>query len=239
MRIVEKAKCLFWILVVEDVSDTLEQLVSLIQESIGEVGIDKAVAVDAAIKMIRQRRKEAVRYDLAILDFKLPAGQGDDPEVDETVCRELRRDRVPIIHITGFPNDPIIQAHMNTVHQRPDLAGANVSLLPKDRGWARRIVDLVRPYHRDQVSRAVAGELEAVFGHLAMGSTPVEGVCCRRRSSGRKCGTHAMIRLRAQIEHNWPYLDEATRETIRRIFPVVELDGPVKRLSLVPIREKR
>ena len=114
--------------------------------------------------------RKAFHTTLAILDFKLPKVRGGHPEVDESVCQELREDHVPVIHFTGYPNDPSIERHMMRAHSEHSdspqvIRWGPVALIDKsDVSYLSRILKMLAPYYQEQVSNAVTRELASVFG---------------------------------------------------------------------------
>jgi len=229
---------IFRVLVVEDTLYTLRFLAKLLREALGRVAVDTAQTVDEGTGLIERRRSEGIRYHLGLLDFKLPSSPGMQPEVDTRICHRLRQDGAPIIHYTGWPDDPEIKAHMRELHSEEELSGARVTLVAKTATseWAERILELTIPYRREVISGMIRERLHAVLGvgvrDGAMGShaEPLD----LDHAASRRCGTHALIQLHEDIIQNWGGLKDSLKSEIKHIFPVADLDGEEKRLSLLP-----
>ena len=85
---------MFRILIVEDRDNTREQLFRLFSEEFPKAKIEKAGTVREALKKIHSLNSRGLYYHAVILDFKLPESMGENPEIDVSICNEIR-DKMP------------------------------------------------------------------------------------------------------------------------------------------------
>lgn len=232
----------FRILLVEDDEYTREFLNDLITETLDPVYIDAVDNVGDALQLISRRRQEGMPYHLALLDFKLPPTKGMQHEIDVRVCQELKTAKVPIIHFTGYADDPAIRQHMATVHPNEELAGVPVSLIEKTASgkWVNDVIDLMVPYHHKVISKSVRERVDVVFGKGAADAD--HGPHARFHESALAdrigCGTCALLDLYDAIVNNWSILEPGLQKEIRERFAVCELEGEEKRLSFFPLEDE-
>ena len=232
----------FRILIVEDHRHTLAFLAQLIAKVFTAVVIDRADNVADARNLINARRKEGLPYHLALLDFKLPSDVGRQDEVDLSLCGLLKSDRVPIIHFTGWSDDPLVKAHMQKVHPKDELRGVPVTLIRKTvtGQWAKQILALIAPYHRWKISDMLRHRLEVVLGEGLSDNGNAADTRSHESAAagGRGCGTHALLQLYDDIVNNWTILEPGLKKEISGLFAVCKLNGEEKRLSFFPLEDQ-
>lgn len=231
MKTVAQTDCpsvVFRVLIVEDELDVLNDLNHILTNTFPRVQITVAENVRAARELIDRMDAEHIDFDLAILDFKLPADEGMNVVIDDSLCKRLRPSGVPIVHITAWVDDAIIQ-HLkddtayHTLHEGPVVA-IQKTITPE---WIKELVEKVKPYFEEIVSEQVVTQLHKLFGD----PSDRRGRYLRDTSQ-MQSATYALSDLQRAIRDLWTFLTPEVKDEIRSVFQVVELDGPKKRLSL-------
>jgi CheY-like chemotaxis protein len=218
------------LLLVEDVEGTLDQLYKLLTEVFADFAhIDPARSVAEGLQLIERAARERLPYDVAILDFKLPRESGHHPEIDESLCRAIQEQmrHTLVIHITAFPQDPLVLSHLERWHNAPTEPRAScVSKL--NGGWARELIETLQSY---LYGSRIQEQLEELLGVGASGAALPARATTRTR--GDRSLTHSLARLCRDISAYWPYLDAFLKKRINTYF-VVDADQHPIRVGLKP-----
>lgn len=196
---------MFRILLVEDILNTLEQLRELLQEVFPNLLIETASTVAEGQNKI----KSSQTFDIAILDFKLPVEKGLTPEIDKSLCQEIKS-RMPqtlVIHITAFHEDDAVNKHIARYH-----AGKNdpsAELIQKGDDWPEKLISKIKAYLIEQ-------QLYNLFEKQA------EAAGARKVSRGSGSFTHMLAALSRDIVAYWSDLDDPTKAKIREYFETAE-----------------
>lgn len=213
----------FRFLIVEDEDDARQQLAALFREVFPNARIDAGGTVDEGLQLIRDAVERKEPYDIAILDFKLPRSQGENPEVDESLCIEIR-DSMPrtlIGHITGFPDDPTIESHVERTHPFTDPRGFFID--KRDADWATVLLNNTTRY---LYTFRIEAQMEQLFGRAGMAATPA-GEYARFSASGPGVSlTTSIASLCSDIGQCWKYLDGTAKHRIATQFSVDESSDP-------------
>jgi len=213
----------FRILIVEDDDDTRQQLVVLFREVFPNARIDAGGTVDEGLKLIRDAVERKEPYDIAILDFKLPRNRGENPEVDESLCIEIR-DSMPgtlIGHFTGFPDDSIIKSHVERTHPFTDPRGFFID--KRDENWA---TDLLNKTTKYLYTFRIEAQMEQLFGRAGTAATPPAEYARFSASGPGVSLTTSIASLCSDIGQCWKYLDGTARHRIAAQFSVDESSDP-------------
>ena len=214
----------FRILIVEDDDDARQQLVALFREVFPNARIDAAGTVEEGLKLIRDAVGRKEPYDIAILDFKLPRSQGENPEVDESLCMEIRDSmRKTIVgHITGFPNDEIVKSHVERIHPFTDPRGFFIDK-KGEKNWTTDLLDKTTRY---LYTIRIEAQMEQLFGRAGTTATPA-GEFARFGASGPGVSlTTSIASLCSDIGQSWKYLDDTAKHRIATQFSVNESSEP-------------
>jgi DNA-binding NarL/FixJ family response regulator len=210
---------MFRILLVEDQPNTLEELRSLLLEVFPNSLVATAETVAAGLQIINAAAP--LPFEVAILDFKLPAHSGENPEVDQSLCLALQ-ETMPetlVIHITAFHEDPLVLSHIAHYHASPKMPPGE--LLHKTDGYSDKLVKQLRAYlYGGQINR----QMDELFGKHASAGLGAQ----RQNNLGRTHLTHALAALCRAITTYWPYLDDATRTRVDHYFHVNPHADPVQ-----------
>jgi DNA-binding NarL/FixJ family response regulator len=196
------------LLLIEDDEFTLPTLVDMFREEWPDVQIDAAPTVEAGLALIHAASDKQMAYDVAILDFKLPAQQGLNAEIDVKVCHAIvnRSPRTPIVHITGFAEDPIVIDHIARIH--PTHAARGLLISKREVNWVIKLVEKTR-------EAVYAARVEAAYDQLF------------NEGSGASRTASLGVRLRHlcdDVSTCWVYLDERLRDKLRTHLHVDDTD---------------
>ncbi len=213
---------MFRILIVEDIKHTLEQLFDLIALHFPDSQIDQAATIREALALLGTAETEGWEYDAVILDFRLPVDEGEHPDGAELLCLAIRQ-KMPqafIAHITAYPNDEEVKAHMQRVH-REQAGYSAIDLSKLEVIWPEKLVDQLKQFLKGQ---RIEAQLEALFPS-ALTSRAGAGRDRVRAAGGV---THQLAALTRDIVDFWPDLDEKTKEKVRQFFQVDETGKTIK-----------
>ena len=211
----------FRIFLAEDEDLFAQQLILLLRRAMPLARIERARTVSKGRKLIETAFRSGELYDLAILDFKLPANLGENPEVDEFLCRTLTHGMPSAVigHITSFRGDKLVVEHVDRAHPPNRARGFVLDKLDADFG-----TKLVNETRQALYSQAVeAGIRDLLFPERA-DSSPESG---NRdvRTSGGSSTQHMDLML--DIIEAWPHLSEAAKSVAKRYFEVDESGTPL------------
>jgi CheY-like chemotaxis protein len=133
------------LLIVEDIEPTLHQLRDLLSVEFPGVDIDTASTQNAAQKLIQKAGDRSLPYDVLLLDLKLPDREGDPPELNEKLFRQLRETghESVVIHTTAYPDHPDLMKYILGETMRSPLGPRSVFLPTIDPSWPREVVNVV------------------------------------------------------------------------------------------------
>jgi CheY-like chemotaxis protein len=200
---------MFRILLVEDILNTLDELRELLKEAFSDVLVETASTVEEGLDKIKVAEGRNQPFDVAILDFKLPAHKGLNPETDETLCIEIKS-RMPgtlVIHITAFHEDVAVAKHITRHHTGKNTP--RVELIQKSAYWPEKLLSATKSYLIEQ-------RLGALFERQIGGSE------ARKAMSGAGSLTHQLAALSRDIATYWRDIDEPTKKEIRDNFEITE-----------------
>ena len=206
---------MFRILLVEDVLRTLEELRELLQDVFPNASLETASTVADGQNKIWTAATNNQPFDIAILDFKLPAHKGLNPEIDESLCQEIKS-KMPktlVIHITAFHEDSAVTTHIAKHHTGKNAP--RVELIQKNDDWPEKLLSEIKAY-------LIERQLDSLFD----GQTDATEARKVVRSSGSL--THALAALSRDIANHWHDLDDATRARIREYFETTEDEQQVR-----------
>jgi len=214
----------FRILIVEDDPLTRPELAFLFQEALP----DSLILTLGSISEARDAVSDAVaggrHFDLAILDFKLPQIPGAHAEVDESLCAQIQKamPEVPVVHITGFLDDPTIEKHLAQIH--PDRGLRSRFFDKGTTGWPEELLDWSEKYlYSERVDRAITD----LFGPRAPG-LPMSDEAVRG-SLGKSTSTSIQLALLMEdIRGHWNKFDEKAKSRIRTQFQVDDQEKPIR-----------
>jgi CheY-like chemotaxis protein len=197
------------ILIVEDIALTREQLAKRLLEELPGSCIVTSSNVEEGHAAIRNSQETGRLFDAAILDFKLPAQRGFNPEVDYSLEESFWK--VPrgvlIVRFTAYPNQAEIQEYFRNA--RDTRVRKILPIDKNEEGWSEKIL---RELKRDIVARS----MESLFGDPT-------SYLSRRRSVTLRLAT--LIR---EIELFWHDLEESQQQLIREYFDVPEGKDPIE-----------
>lgn len=208
---------MFRILVVEDMDDVLQLLKEHIADGLPEALIDVALNVQDGRGAVERACEEGKLYDAVVLDFKLPESEGENAELDETLCEDvglLMPDSV-VAHLTAFMDDEKVQAHMKRAHEQQVDRSMRFSKLEVD--WPDKLVSKLRCF---LYGARVEGKLKKFIprGDASAASTS------KRDRIGDIGGslTHELASIQWEIAAHWLDYDHKLRAKIERAFDVTQ-----------------
>lgn len=200
---------MFRILLVEDILNTLEELRGLLREVFPDALIEIASTVAEGRDKIRTAAANSQSFDIAVLDFKLPAYKGLNPEIDESLCQEIKSGmpETLVIHITAFHEDSAVIKHIARHHT--GKSGPRAELIQKNDYWAEKLLSEIKAY-------LIERQLYSLFEKQA------EATEIRKVLSSSGSLTHMLAALSRDIAAYWHDLDDATKARIREYFETTE-----------------
>jgi CheY-like chemotaxis protein len=223
---------MFRILIVEDISDTLEQLRMFFSERFPDAKVDAVETVAEGLESIKEAMESGRPYHAAVLDFKLPQDKGESPKVDESLCLEIRNrmSKALVAHITAYPDDPMVLRHLKNVGlDYRDPRAIFISKLEVD--WPDQLVRKVKAY---LYGTRIEKQMDELFGTDEQRAAAKRGRFSRpfSGSMGGKSATHELAALFRDIAAHWDDLDERSQGRIQKMFYVNTQTDPI-RVSLM------
>ena len=219
---------MFRILIVEDVEDTLHQLVTFISECFSDIGegtiseIHGALSATQGRKFIEEAFGQKQPYDAVILDLNLPDQIGLPARVDESVCSMIvtLMPSTLIAHITAYQDDDVVREHLQKAHFE-NVASDCVVFSKVDYEYPIHLVEHLKTTF---LGRRLEEHMNKIWGDCS----PAFLATSRRRGVGdERSRAHELAALRRDIEANWAYLDERVQRRIRDTFKVDTTGGRV------------
>jgi CheY-like chemotaxis protein len=212
---------MFRILVVDDDTDTSDQLKKLISAEIEGSQVDTAETVVEGQRLIAEARLAKRPYQAIVLDLMLPANHpGDNPEVHEALCRDIR-DIMPdalLAHITAYKGDKQVSTHLQEAHDKQP-GNRNFRLWKLEGDFAEQLVGKLKPF---LYGLSIGEQMKKIFD---LGEPPAYSYGQRGRfpntDVGRGSLTHEIAALSRDICAHWRDLDESTRADVREVFNVI------------------
>lgn len=209
---------MFRLLLVEDNLRALDELRALLQEVFRNALIETASTVEDGLRLISVAAAGRQPIDIAILDFKLPIRQGENAEINESLCGEIKS-KMPqtlVIHITSFNEDPDVNKHIARYHSSKNSPRVELINKTDDKvsNWTEKLLREIKSY---LISRQIDNlfEMAEARGGIQYGG-------------GWK---HKLEALRREIATYWKGLDDATKDRVRKYFVTAE-DGQQVRVTL-------
>jgi CheY-like chemotaxis protein len=209
---------MFRILIVEDMLNALEELQGALQEVFPNALVETAATVAEGQDKIRAAAANNQSFNIAILDFKLPTDKGLNPEIDESLCQEIKS-RMPetlVIHITAFHEDPAVTNHIARHHTGKNAPRAE--LIQKNAYWSEKLLSEIKTY-------LIGQQLDSLF------ERQTDAAEARQAIRGSGSLTHSLAALSRDITAYWYDLDDATKARIQEYFETTE-DKQQVRVSL-------
>jgi CheY-like chemotaxis protein len=217
-------------LIVEDDKPTLRQLKALLSEEFDGSSVDVAGSVAEGQQCIASSVKEGKTYDAALLDFSLPRSQGEVPEIDHSLCEEVRSKNpgTLVIHMTAFAEATRVLDHLAKSHNEPSSPWP-VLVSKGEIQWPS---ELLKRLKMSLFSREIAMQMDEIFGYLPVADGFGRTAALRRPTAREGGVTHRLALLTQNIERHWLDLAEPLKERIRATF-VVDAAGDEVRVSLL------
>jgi|GEM_PF-1877576 CheY-like chemotaxis protein len=209
----QQQRILFRILLVEDKLELRETLQILIESTFPASAVYEVGTVQDALGAL----KTGPGFALGILDIKVPARAGLQPEADPRIAERLRELGVPSVCITGFRESEDVRQYL----QDRSLVDPPVAVIPKrvTDDWVDQLLDELRCWFVRKASRHVTSALDSSLG-------PNSG------TTGTRSGTASLLSLQQEILEHWPYLDVEVRKHVRRMFLTTEEEDRLLSLEL-------
>jgi response regulator RpfG family c-di-GMP phosphodiesterase len=215
---------MFNILIVEDDKLTSEELKTLISEEIPAARVDTAITIEEGHRHITDARETKRPYHAVILDLKLPEKKGENPEVDDTLCYDIRATmpEALIAHITAFKDDEHVSHHLETVHEK-QFGNRAIRLWKLDLDYADELMETLKPFLYSQRIQKMIKDLFNRDEHSYFSTR-------KRHRSPRVTNislTHELADVFREISTCWHDLDEGTQAQVQEIFSVKETGDDV------------
>ena len=221
------------ILLLEDLPDVREQVCKDLTEAFDDVQIDCARFEQEAIEKIGRSQQLGQPYQIAVIDFAVPATQSANPEISFRTYHEFRRasPRGDIIYLTAYANYEQVRKHIDEACSKVGEPRPAVIRKSADPTWPRQLLDAICP----MVERLLRERIERNFNDLFPAATGALNAAERARRPGvrHRDVTHAIAAFRRDVERHWDILPERLREGIQRVFLVQTHDEKVE-LVLAP-----
>jgi CheY-like chemotaxis protein len=211
------------ILIVEDDTDTREQLAALFREVLSNAHITTAADVTDAHSHLQLALEKRRPFDIAILDFKLPRSLGEYSEIDESICCRIR-DTMPgtlVAHVTGFLDDAVVREHIRAVHSPADPLGFVL-----DKSNADFATELVRQTQRYLYGAYIAKHLSELFDTGGADRTSRLAPAGSRGSSADISAR--LLTVTGAIALSWGLLGSDIRHRVLNHFEVQEMGKSVQ-----------
>lgn len=230
---------MFNILIVDDDKDTADVIKMLIDVEIPDAKVETALTVEAARRAILEASRSRLTFDAFILDMKLPEVSGGHPEVDETLCRDVRKfmPKALVAHITAYlhqDGDDNLTEHEDVTKHLDRFHGKRfgnraIWFWKLDQTYTEDLVNELKSFLYGQL---IQEEIRRVFNLDEEAAPPTQS---RKRFAHPRRGgrslTHELGALTREISARWDALDEDVREHVKDIFMVRE-DGEEVIVSL-------
>lgn len=207
---------LFRVLLAEDDPHLSKDLVKILEKKLYGVKVDLGISVKDALSLLNHHFK----YDLAIIDLRLPRSPGGHPSIHQDFTKGLIDHNIASICITGYRHSKDVEHYLRT----RDLAAPPVTVITKtlDSQFVLDLVEATKQWLQKCAGEKIRKELRQVFIGAGDDST------CPWDSAG-------FLSLQHNIVTYWKWLDIQIKETLHRHFCIHESDEVVTRISLFEI----
>ncbi len=221
---------MYRILIVEDDPRVLDQLAKLLREALAKFQIDTARTTTEGLRLLKAASDGRRPYDVVILDFLLPEDKGENPEMDESLCLEIREamPRAFIAHITAYPEDHAVLKHLGKYHTDP-LDPRGISLSKLGASWTN---ELLRKIKGLIYGTCVNDQMDKLFGANDAAAPAARHRAQRGGTKGDDSTTHDLAALCRDIVAYWSDLDGRLKRRIHSVFRVDPDSKPI-RISLL------
>jgi CheY-like chemotaxis protein len=210
---------MFHLLLVEDQLRTRDELYELLREDFPDAWIETASTVTDGSQKISSAAASRQPFDIAVLDFKLPIRQGENPEINESLCAEIKSQmpQTLVIHITSFNEDLAVNEHIARYHS--SKSPLRMELINKTdariMNWTERLIREIKSF---LISRQI-GELF---------DPSIEPAVARGEAIAGRRWKHKLEALRRDIAAYWKDLDGETKEQVNRHFLTQEYQQQIR-----------
>ena len=207
------------ILIVEDAEETLNQLRQFVQESIPGLDIVVAKTIDEALCQLASAKHMGIRFDVAVIDFMLPAAKGEQPEMDTRIRQELRTSMQDglLVHITAYVHDTNVKEHM-LKNDLGSATGPRSVLISKNHAdWGNHVVTQIK---RFLYGRRIRSQFYQLFGDRFDRTSSFDMKRYTTRPASRRSVTHELAKLKQAIMEHWDCLDDELQHQITEVFEV-------------------
>jgi CheY-like chemotaxis protein len=221
---------MFRFLVTEDNEPTLVNLTALLGAEFRGAVVDPASSVAEGMEFLSAAASTRMSYDAALLDFKLPIAEGENPEIDCSLCNEIRTAHrgTLVIHMTSFRDDPEVLKHLEESHSEPS-APAPFFVSKMDSKWGEILIERLKAF---LYGKRIEEQMDALFGAASGSGSTIGGIALRRPASRLGGVTQRLAALTQDIEEHWRDLSKSVKSRVQSTF-VVEATGEEIRVSLL------
>jgi DNA-binding LytR/AlgR family response regulator len=220
---------MFHILIVEDIEPILEELRLCFAREFPDSTIDCARTVNEGLRLIDSAREKGWPYHAAVLDFMLPKDVGEEEEVAESLCCEIRdmQHDTLVIHITSYIHRAGIAKHPRRLHQ--ERSDPRALMIDKSEiSWVAELLKNLKSY---LYGNHIEARMDQLF-RPSKDAHSISGFFPARRSSPDKGSlTIELAILCCEIASHWKDLDHKLQNRIKATFDVDTAKDPV-RISL-------
>jgi DNA-binding NarL/FixJ family response regulator len=228
--------CDLRMLIVEDQHPTASDLRIELEKAFPRVSIDCASTISEATECLRQARDAAVRYDAAILDFRLPRERIGGEEVADFSLRSeilgLSRETI-IIHMSAHSGDPDIERFRQmrdaTTEDYPAFIAKEA-----DRDWS---MELIAALKTGLCTREFRSRLGALFRREETETPPSSARSEPPPPRSDAARSFALSEFYVDAGRNWAFLSEPLRKELKAAFGF-EMIGGKPCLGIMSLSEK-
>ena len=205
---------LFKIFLLEDEPALRNDLREIIEAKLPGAVVFAAGTIEEGLETLRHE----TGFVVGVVDVRLPAKSGLNPEAHPEVANRLRELHVPAVFITSYRQSPDVLEYL----RNRSLVDAPAVVIEKNLNPGKMTSELiahVRPLFNRHASDRVEACVKKLFG-LSV------------HASGPRSGTAALIAAQRTIAAYWPYLNEPSKQLVRQWF-VVSGDAEAVTLSLI------
>jgi CheY-like chemotaxis protein len=211
------------ILCLEDTEDELKEIVALLRITFPGVDLETATTGKEARETLDRARQTGKRFDVAVLDMKVPADADMPAELDLALCVRVREafPEIVLIHYTIHADEEAVRAHGER------YLGYD-KIVDKIRDGSRVLIEAIRQGYSDKLLDRTRALLGAAFKRSTAGVASM------------RCGTLEVNALIQDIANDFGLLDSQRQAEIQNYVTVEEdkVEGRF-RVTLGPGRSER
>ncbi len=203
---------LFRVLIMEDEVPLRKSLAAILRSGLPGIEILQAGTIHEGLEQIEQNPK----LTLGILDIRVPKDVFFNEEANPEVADRLRELNVPCIFMTGYKESDDVTSYL----QQRSIADPNVVVIEKlikAGHLSSEIIRHARPLFEKIACERVNKVIEEVFSN---------GV------QGNRSTTAGWINAQKCIAAYWAYLNDATKENVRKWVNLKETENGEIQISL-------